>query len=105
MDAKKWSPFRPHRGLVAPDLFLDTMLYRRTWVACPIDCTEALDNTYGNRSQTCHPKGKTYIDAQLEELVHFIMVEYVPEHEVICGSEPAGEKCREGETAAEQHPP
>jgi hypothetical protein len=24
--AEKWSPFRPHRGLAAPDLFLDTML-------------------------------------------------------------------------------
>jgi hypothetical protein len=24
--AEEWSPFRPHRGLAAPDLFLDTML-------------------------------------------------------------------------------
>jgi hypothetical protein len=24
--AEKWSPFMPHRGLAAPDLFLDTML-------------------------------------------------------------------------------
>jgi hypothetical protein len=23
---EKWSPFRSHRGLAAPDLFLDTML-------------------------------------------------------------------------------
>jgi hypothetical protein len=26
--AEKRSPFRPHRGLAAPDLFLDTMLTR-----------------------------------------------------------------------------
>jgi hypothetical protein len=37
---EKRSPFRPHRGLAAPDLFLDTMLSRRTWKACPIDCTK-----------------------------------------------------------------
>jgi hypothetical protein len=28
---EKRSPFRPHRGLAALDLFLDTMLNRRTW--------------------------------------------------------------------------
>jgi hypothetical protein len=28
---EKRSPFRPHRGLAAPDLFLDTMLNQRTW--------------------------------------------------------------------------
>jgi hypothetical protein len=26
--------FRPHRGLAAPDIFLDTMLNQRTWEAC-----------------------------------------------------------------------
>jgi hypothetical protein len=36
---------------------------RRTWEACPIDCMETLGNIYGNGSQTCRPKGKTYIDA------------------------------------------
>jgi hypothetical protein len=54
------SPFRPHRDLAAPELFLDTMLNQRTWEACPIDCTEDLGNIYENRSQSCHPKGKTY---------------------------------------------
>jgi hypothetical protein len=44
--AKKWSPFRPHRGLAASDLFLDTMLNQRTWEAYPIDYTEALGNIY-----------------------------------------------------------
>jgi hypothetical protein len=54
---------------------------------------EGLDNIYRNISQTCHPKGKTDRDAQLEELVHSVTVEHVPEYEVICGSEPIGEKC------------
>jgi hypothetical protein len=63
--AEKRSLFRPHRGLAAPNLFLDIMLNRRIWEACPIDCTEALGNIYGNRSQTCRPKGKTYRDAKL----------------------------------------
>jgi hypothetical protein len=60
--AKKRSPFRPHRDLAAPDLFLDTMLSWRTWKACPIDCMETLGNIYGNGFQTCHLKGKTYRD-------------------------------------------
>jgi hypothetical protein len=54
--------------------------------------------------QTCHPKGKTYRDAQLEELVHSIAVEQLPEHELACGSEPAWER-EEGEAVAEQQPP
>jgi hypothetical protein len=54
--------------------------------------------------QTCHPKGKTYRDAQLVELVHSVMVEQLPEYELACGSEPAWE-CREGEAVAEQQPP
>jgi hypothetical protein len=74
------SPFRPHRDLAAPDLFLDIMLNQRTWEACSIDCTEVLANIYGNRSQTYRPKGKTYRDAQLRELVHSIAVEHAPEH-------------------------
>jgi hypothetical protein len=78
------------------------MLDWRTWETRPIDYTESLGNIYGNRSQTCHPSDKTYIDAQLGELVHFIMVEHVPEHKVIYGSEPAGEKHGEDETAAER---
>jgi hypothetical protein len=62
---------------------------------------EVLSNIYGNGSQTCHPKGKTYRDAQLEELIHSIAVEHTPEHEVICGSKPAGKKHGECETAIE----
>jgi hypothetical protein len=69
------------------------MLDRRTWETCPIDCTESLGNIYGNRSQTCRSKDKTYRDAQLGELVHFIAVEH------------AGEKHEEGETVAEWQPP
>jgi hypothetical protein len=55
------------------------------------------------RIQTCHPKGKTYRDAQLEELIHSIMVEQLPEHKLVCGREPAWER-EEGETVAEQQP-
>jgi hypothetical protein len=77
------------------------MLDRRTWEACPIDCAEGLGNIYGNGSQTCHPKGKTYRYAQLGELVHSVTIEHASEHEVICGTKPAWEKHGEGETAAE----
>jgi hypothetical protein len=42
------------------------------------------------------------LNAQLGELVHSVTVEHALEHEVICGSKPAGQKHREGETAAEQ---
>jgi hypothetical protein len=100
--AKKRSPFMPHRGLADLYLFLDTMLNRRTWEACPIDCTEGLSNIYGNGSQTCYPKGKTYRYAQLGELIHSIVVEHTPKHEVIYGSKPVGEKHGEGETGAER---
>jgi hypothetical protein len=103
--AQKRSPFRPHWGLAAPDIFLDTMLVRRTWEACPIDCTKGLGNIYGNRSQICWPKDKTYRYAHLEELVHSVAVENAPEHKVTCESEPAGEKHGEGKTAAERQPP
>jgi hypothetical protein len=41
--------------------------------------------------QTCHPKGKTYTDAQLREFVHSVVVEQLPEHELISGSEPTWE--------------
>jgi hypothetical protein len=77
------------------------MLNRTTWKACPFDCTEGSGNIYGNRSQTCCLKGKTYRYAQLGELVHSIAVEHALDHEVICGSKPTGEKHGEGETAAE----
>jgi hypothetical protein len=77
------------------------MLNRKIWEACPIDSMKALGNIYENRSQTYRPKGKTYIDAQLGELFQSIMVEHVSEHEVICGSEPIGEKRGEGEIATE----
>jgi hypothetical protein len=66
---------------------------------------------YGNlgqhiweRIQTCHPKGKTYRDAQLGELVHSVTVEQLSEHELTCGSEPAWER-GEGEAVTEQQPP
>jgi hypothetical protein len=102
--AVKQRPFMPHQGLAALDLFLDTTLDRRTREACPIDCTEALGSIYGNGSQTCRLKGKTYRGAQLGELIHSIMVEHTPELKVICGSKSAGEKRREGETTAERQP-
>jgi hypothetical protein len=44
--AEKRSLFKPHRDLAALDLFLDTMLDRRTREACLIDYTEALGNIY-----------------------------------------------------------
>jgi hypothetical protein len=40
----------------------------------------------------------------LGELVHSVMVEQLPEHELACGSEPAWEH-REGEAVAERQPP
>jgi hypothetical protein len=42
------------------------------------------------------------LNAQLGELVHSVTDEHAVEHEVICGSKPAGEKHGEGENAAEQ---
>jgi hypothetical protein len=66
---------------------------------------ESLGNIYGNRSQTCRPKDKTYRDTQLEELIHSVTVEHAPQHEVVCGSEPVGEKYGEDEAAAERQPP
>jgi hypothetical protein len=77
------------------------MLDRRTGETCPIDCTDSLGNIYENGSQTYRPNGKTYSDAQLRELVHSVMVEHVLKYEVICGSEPVGEKRGESETATE----
>jgi hypothetical protein len=65
---------------------------------------ENLGQHIQQRIQTCHPKGKTYRDAQLGELVHSIMVEQLSKHELACGSEPAWE-CGEGEAVAEQQPP
>jgi hypothetical protein len=65
---------------------------------------ENLGQHIRERIQTCHPKGKTYRDAQLGELVHSIAVEQLPEHELACGSEPAWER-GEGEVVAEQQPP
>jgi hypothetical protein len=103
--AEKWSLFKPHRGLAAPDLFLDTMLDRRICETRPIDCMEGLDNIYENRSQTYRPKGKTYRYAQLRELVHPVTIEHASKHEVICESKPAGEKHGEGEPTAERQPP
>jgi hypothetical protein len=103
--AEKRSPFRPHRGLTALNLFLDTMLDRRIEETRPIGCTESLGNTYRNKSQTGHLKGKIYRDAQLEELIHSTAVGHAPKHEVICGSKPTGEKSKEGETTPKWQPP
>jgi hypothetical protein len=41
----------------------------------------------------------------MRELAHSIVVEHAPEHEVIYGSDPTGEKLGEGDTAAKQQPP
>jgi hypothetical protein len=41
------------------------------------------------RIQTCHPKGKTYRDAQLGEFVHSVVVEQLPEHSLV-GVNPYG---------------
>jgi hypothetical protein len=81
------------------------MLDRRTGETFSIDCTEALGNIYGNESQTCRSKGKLIETLNWGELVHSVVVEHVPEHEVVCGSEPAGEKHEGGEIAIEQQPP
>jgi hypothetical protein len=78
---------------------------QRAWESCPIDCTEGMDNIYENGSQSYRPKGKTYIYAQLGELVRSVMVEHASEHEVIYGSKPVEEKHREGETVAERQSP
>jgi hypothetical protein len=50
-------------------------------------------------------EGKTYRDTQLGELVHSVVVEHVPEYEVVRRSEPAGEKHEGDEIAVEQQPP
>jgi hypothetical protein len=63
---------------------------------------ETLGNIYMNKSQACHPKGKTYRDAQPGELVHFITVKRTPEHGVAYRGEPVGEKRGEGETSTER---
>jgi hypothetical protein len=65
---------------------------------------ENLGQHIRERIQTCHPKGKTYRNAQLGELVHFITVEQLAEHELSCESEPAWER-GEGEAVAQQQPP
>jgi hypothetical protein len=66
---------------------------------------KGLDNLYGNKSQTCHPKGKTYRYAQLGELVPSITVKHTLKHGIIRGSEPTGKKHEESETVAEQQSP
>jgi hypothetical protein len=45
---EKRDPFRPHRGLAAADLFLDTMLTGEHGRHAPIDCMETLGNIYEN---------------------------------------------------------
>jgi hypothetical protein len=68
----------------------------------PVDCMEILGNIYGSISQTCHPKGKTYRDAQLGELVHSVVIEHALEYGVAYRGEPVGEKHGEGEISAER---
>jgi hypothetical protein len=75
---------------------------RRTWETFLIDCMETLYNIYGNRSQACRSKGKTYRNTQLGELIHSITIERAPEHRVAYRGEPVGEKRGEGETSAER---
>jgi hypothetical protein len=65
---------------------------------------ENLEQHIRERIQTCHPKGKTYRDTQLGEIVHSVVVEQLSEHKLAYGSEPAWEH-GEGEAVAEQHPP
>jgi hypothetical protein len=103
--AEKQTPFMPHQGLATLDLFLYTMLDRRTDETCMIDCTESLGNIYENGSRTCRPNGKNNKDAQLWELIHSITIEHTSEHEVVCGSKSEWEKRGEGETTAEWQPP
>jgi hypothetical protein len=64
-----------------------------------------LGNIYGNRSQSCRLRGKTYKDTQLGELVHSVVVEHTSEHGVAYRGEPIGEKREEGETSVELQPP
>jgi hypothetical protein len=47
--AEKSIPFRPHRGLAAPDLFLYTMLDRRTWETCRL----TVQNPWARYTGTC----------------------------------------------------
>jgi hypothetical protein len=97
---EKWSLFRHHRGLAAPDLFLDIMLDRRTWEACLIDCMKGLRNIYGTYPK--HVARRVKLTYMLSwESFHSIVVEHEPEHKVICGSKPIGEKHEEGETTVE----
>jgi hypothetical protein len=50
-------------------------------------------------------KGKAYRDGELGEHVHSAAVEHAPEHEIIYGSKPAGEKRGAGETVVERQSP
>jgi hypothetical protein len=65
---------------------------------------ENLGEDMRERIQTRHLKGKTYRDAQLEELIHSVAVEQLLEHELACESEPVRER-GEGKAVAEQQPP
>jgi hypothetical protein len=55
--------------------------------------------------QIYYLNGKTYKDAQLRELVHFVAVERAPEHGVAYRGELVGEKRGEDKTSAERQPP
>jgi hypothetical protein len=52
--------------------------------------------------RTDHPCLGVGCHTQLEELIHSIMLEHEPEHEIICGSKPTGEKRGEGGTVVER---
>jgi hypothetical protein len=80
------------------------MVDQRTWEACLIDCTDIWTTYTRTDPKYVTSKDKTYRYTQLGELVWSIVVEHAPEHKVICGSKPIGEKHEESETAVEQQP-
>jgi hypothetical protein len=77
--AEKRSPFRLHRGLAAPELFLDTMLTEEHGRHARLTM-EALCSIYGN--------GSRHVTRRVK-LTETLMVEQLPEHGLACGSEPA----------------
>jgi hypothetical protein len=75
---EKRSPFMTHRCLAALDLFLDTMLTGEHVRHDRLIVWKSWVTDTG-----------TDPDTQLGYLVHSVMVEQLPEHELVCGSEPA----------------
>jgi hypothetical protein len=77
--AEKRSPFRPHRGLAAPELFLDTMLTGEHGRHARLTM-ETFYNIYGN--------GSRHVTRRVK-LIETLAVEQLLEHGLACGSEPA----------------